>query len=137
MKQMALTLLVIVSLGGCATPPGRLDKTDFEWTEINTDYTYQEAYRRMDAGFKKCGFPIENALFTDNQTAYFYIFLPDMLGGKSAWVLGKVDISAKIPAGSVIEIGVMHKYDKPLFGEPGKIRKAFEKFVQGDYNACN
>lgn len=137
-KSIILACMFFPSvLAGCATPSGQLSKDDFEWSEVKGDYTYQEAYRRLDTGFKKCGNPIESAIFTDNQTAYFYVYLPDMFGGKSPWVLGKIDVLSAGQSSSVVSIGVQHNYDKPVFGDSGKIRKVWVKFLDKDYSACD
>jgi hypothetical protein len=135
MKKMILALLLLIMMG-CATAPGRFTKDDFAWTVINLPVTYQESYRRMAEGFRRCAINVDKELFTDTMTGHFDLFLSDMLGGKSAWVLGVVDITSVPPGGSVVQIGITHKYDSPLFGRPGKARDNIARFAFANYSKC-
>ena len=125
----AILIMIILMLAGCATAPGQIPVSDYDWSEIKAPISYQEAFRRIDTGFKKCDSHTESMMFTDNKTAYFYVYLTT----DSKWVLGKIDIAAASENSTSVKFGVQKMYHSPVFGEPGRIRSIWEKFLDSDY----
>ena len=98
-------LLVIASiclLQACATPIGKFKESDMAWTKGTVDISYQQVYRNLQEGFRKC-FPmlfVEGSLYPDINKAHFDIHLVNMFGSRTAWVFGVVDINYMAISGS-------------------------------------
>jgi len=124
--------LVLIMLAGCAPTPGQLKHEDFTWSNVRTTYGYQEAYRRIVEGLRMCGTPYDTVLYTDNNTGNFDIFLPaawPLHHQRSAWVAGRINIYSLNNGTSAVNIGVVNMFDKPVFGEQGRIRRIWSGYL--------
>jgi hypothetical protein len=118
---------------GCATPAGKISKSDFVWQKKVVEADYQEVYKRIVNGFRTCGDLIaEGNLNTNTQKGHFSIYPRDELGGRSDWVLGIINLKPDNKGNTIVRVGVQIIYDGPLFGEHGKYRRLWLRFAQGD-----
>jgi hypothetical protein len=134
-KKIVLTIfsLIFIALIGCATPAGKISKSDFVWQEKVIEANYQEVYNRIVNGFRTCGDLIaEGNLYTDAQKGHFDIYLRDPLGGRSDWVIGIINLKPDNKGNTIVKVGVQTIYNGPLFGEHGKYRRLWLRFAEGD-----
>lgn len=110
MKRV-LAYLAIILLCGCTTPAGKLTKDDFVWKKIDMPgISYAESYRRMLNGFRTAGAPIAEAnLYPDNKTGFMDLYLKGLGGGRSDWVVGRVEI-VSMGEGSIVSVGYNNCY---------------------------
>ena len=70
-----------------------LKKSDFVWEERVVAANYQEVYRRILSGFRKCGEIIpEGHLYTDIKEGHFDVYIRQTFGGRSDFVFGIIDV---------------------------------------------
>jgi hypothetical protein len=94
MKKLVMVLIGLALLVGCATPSGKLTDKDFIIKTINVSYKVPDAlysfwsgmkYRGPDYGIADCS-PIKS-----NGSAICDMYGPQLFGGRSDWVLGRVE----------------------------------------------
>ncbi|OGW36122.1 MAG: hypothetical protein A2X58_08565 [Nitrospirae bacterium GWC2_56_14] len=109
LKRFILFFFAVFMLSGCITPAGQLTHEDFGWKTVKTKYDFQESFRRMNTGFRKCGqFVAEGNVYNDNKTAQIDLYFKAAFGGRSDWVAGRVDIAAD-GTGSVVNLGLIQR----------------------------
>lgn len=128
-----ISMLILITMVSCATPVGKIPESDFAWQEKVIEENYQEVYRRILNGFRKCKPGIaEGNLYTDIKEGHFDVYLIDVFGGKHSGVLGVIDLKSDDKANTIVRVGVQAIYDRPLFGGHGRYRKLWLKFAEGD-----
>ena len=130
-QRIAIFFLLIVI--GCATPVGKLKKSDFAWEERVISANYQEVYRRILSGFRKCGEVIpEGNLYTDIQEGRFDVYVRQTFGGRSDFVFGIIDVIYRNENATLVRVGVQTIYDGvSSFGTKGRTRKLWLKWAEG------
>ena len=131
MRYLILLLTTTLVFLGCATPPGQLKESDLIWQEKTIPANYQEVYRRVNNGFRRCGVGVpEGNLFTDNKTGHFDVYIPQGLGlgGGSSWVLGLIDIKSISSNSAKIKAGVLNRYEN----QQGAQGKLWLRWASGD-----
>lgn len=136
MKLLSIIAAAAVTMGGCATPAGQFKDDDLAWTRLTVNETYQQVYRNVREGFRRCGdaFVAEGNLFTDIKAGEFDFYLTDIFGGRSSWVAGFVKIEAVDDKSARLAVGVNKNYDKPLLGEAGGIRRNIVAWSSAKYD---
>ena len=128
--------LIFITMTGCATPAGKIPESDFVWQEKIIEANYQEVYRRIVNGFRTCKDVVaevaEGNLYTDIKEGHFDIYLWNVLGGRSDWVLGIIYLKPDDKGNTIVRVGVQTIYDRPLLGGHGKYRRLWLKFAEGD-----
>lgn len=127
MKKIFLLIMIFIFIA-CATPAGKFTKDDCNWETRTLNISKDKAYDNLIQGFRICGQKI------GIEKCHNYkcdIYLHSGFGSQSLWVLGFVNIEE-----TKISVGINKKYDEPVFGEKGKIRKVLFELVNGNYTSC-
>jgi hypothetical protein len=136
-KVKILALLVCLgALTSCATPIGQFKESDLTWTKFDKDVNYQEVFRNLKEGFRRCapGLFADGNLYTDIKEGHFDIYVTNILGGRSQWVYGIINIRANFPDGSTVDIGVKNAFDNPVFGKKGGRREMISGWASKNYD---
>ena len=132
-KLLFVSLFFVSTSLGCFTPIGKIPDSDFVWEDRTIKVNYQEVYRRVLAGVRTCKPGIaEGNLYTDIKEGHIDVFLVDMFGGKHPGVLGIILVKEDHNGDTVVRVGVQTVYDDPLFAPPGRLRKKWLNFAEGD-----
>jgi len=128
-------LVPLEMLTSCATPVGQFKESDMTWTKSEIGINYQAVFRNVKEGFRKCASHLfaDGNLYTDIKESHFDVYLTDVLGGKSPWVYGVVNIKSIDSNHSTLEIGVNNAYDNPVFGKKGGGREMISGWALRTY----
>lgn len=131
LKGLLFAVLATI-VGGCATPIGKFTDEDFVWSHREVDDGYQAVYRTIFTTSKECGgIRTEGNLYTDVRQGTVDIYLVDVFGGRSPWVLGTVRIEAQADDRTQISVGVNRSMDNPLLGKKGGQRETIMRWADG------
>lgn len=131
-----ITVFFLLIITSCVTPIGKFKESDFVWEEKVITANYQEVYRRILLGFRRCkvGVP-ESNLYQDIKEGRFDVYLDQaFVGGRSDITLGMIYVVYKTNDISIVKVGVRYIFDKPLFGEEGGKRRLWLKWAAGNIN---
>ena len=106
MKICAVVIVAALTATGCATPPGQLKDSDFVIRSVQSNKPVPELFSAFYEGVRLCGARLgiaDCAPIRPNGSAMCDMYTPDAFGGRSPWVLGRVDF---IPTqtGSTVEL---------------------------------
>jgi hypothetical protein len=102
--KIKISLLFLIFCFGCATPPGKLTDEDFISKKISIKSKVPEALSLFWTGWRYCGSGwgvIECSPIKPDGSAVCDIYGPGLLGGRTDWVVGRVDF---FPMGDGSEI---------------------------------
>lgn len=124
-KVMVLALAVV--LGGCATPPGQLDDNNLEWSETTVYKDVSTVVNNYRLGFRQCGRDFGQAeYYTSDKKALIDVYVSSLFGGKSNWVMAKIEAKEITDSETKIRVGMQNRYDSQ------KIRKIWLSWADGD-----
>jgi len=130
-----LILIVAVALMfGCATPPGQLKESDFVWQEKTVAANYQEVYRNVNNGFRKCALGVpQGSLYTDIKKGHFDVFHSGGLvkmRPEMTRTIGQIEIISKGEKSSFVKAGA-NTYDAAsIWTYIGTVPKYTEKWLR-------
>jgi hypothetical protein len=138
MKRFALIAAVPALLAACATPPGAMQESDFNWSETTVAATPAQVFRGVMAHARRCG-TFGNALAEgqyypdlDEQQIDLFITSGFVTASNSGIVAGSIRIKA-LPDGSTsIRAGVPPKFDRS-----GKRPAFYAGLVADPSKACD
>lgn len=111
--RYCLYVTMIVCFSGCATPIKKLSTDDFYWQQKKISGNYQKVYRNILDGFRSCDQGVaESNLYTDIEEGQFDIYLPQLGGGRSVWVLGSIKVTSNGPDQTHVKAGAQKVYDR-------------------------
>lgn len=95
---------------GCATPIGEFKEEDFIWREQTINANYQEVYRRVLGGLRRCGaLTGYGNIYTDISSGHFDMYVTGIYG-PSQWVVGVIDIKQLDDRRSHVRVGVNRRH---------------------------
>jgi hypothetical protein len=101
---MILAVIFTISIMSCATPPGKLNESDFFSKEIVLDFPVSQAYSQLREGLRYCGPGSGGVVFgtlhgipecmpvQENGSVLCDMYLPGGFGGRSDFVLGRIEL---------------------------------------------
>lgn len=128
-------------LTGCATPPGKLNDTDFVSRTLQVPNNVAGAVSVFYEGLRYCGPSSGGVIFVTHHgiadcgpqrpdgTAVCDLYMPTAYGGRSDYVLGRADFSPTLQ-GTTITFRV-----QSYAANTEKILAAWQKFAKGEAQA--
>lgn len=124
---LASTLSLIL-ISAC-TPLANRSDAEFEWEHQTFDKGYQETYRNLNEGFRKCrNLYLTSELYTDKQQGFIEIYMKTIINTKSEIGVGILYIDSKGESISEVRFAKTRKSTA--------ISKWIPAFVKRDYSAC-
>ena len=114
-------LFIVMTLSSCAVPPGKLTDKDFHIRKYSIEIDMDDAVNNFRRGFRHCD--TYNAVpdcisANNNDKVVCDVYLGDIYGGRSYYVLGRVDFIQK-QHGTSVELRSLEAFytdtDKSLF----------------------
>jgi hypothetical protein len=134
---MKYFFLLIFLLAGCASVPGEFAESDFVWQSKNIPQKWTQVHKNLAKGFQMCGTSVLDCVpDPDVGEVLCYAYLPGAYGGRSAWVEGTIHIKAVSDKETLVKVGVVNKYDNPVFGTKGRTRDLWLRMAQGETPSC-
>ena len=129
MKKLLIVML-IVALTGCATPPGKLGDSQFNWSKYSINKPVSEVHYSFVQGFRQCSDvqPVVNSF--GNRVVIDVYFPGGMFETRSNKVYGQIKLKGSADHTDV-EVGVLKSVDDALFTEKGKHRRLWELWSKG------
>jgi hypothetical protein len=124
----AMVFSFIVFLSACTSLASRSD-SDFEWEVQTVDIGYQEAYRNLREGFRRCDiYDITAELYTDTKKGFIEISAKRLVNAGPRVDIGVIYIDSKNESQSQVRVGkLMLGYRLPKFAAA---------FSRRDYSLC-
>jgi len=108
--------MAVLLIAGCASPPGSFSKSDFVWSKLKLNESYEDVYKRYIDASRLCRgmdyLRLVGYIHPETKGGYFDAFLPGdpITRIQSDFVAGKVTFSQDSLGSTNVEIGILNKY---------------------------
>lgn len=142
---MRLGALVLTALliGGCATPPGKLQHDDFDWSETSLAIPPEKVFDGLQNYARACGGILDQAPAwyptTTGDGSKVDLFMKG-IAGQTDFVYGVIELNAAPDGTTKARTGIQTVYSKPAFRKRGwwieKTEKMYAEIQSGSSPTC-
>lgn len=117
-----LSILSLVALAGCATPPGQFKESDMDFVNYTVGQPIAKVTDKLQDYERKCGGLVNEFAATwypprSDKSITIDLFLKGIGGAKQDWVAGIIVLNEISEASTGVKIGVNKTYSRPVFGK--------------------